>query len=143
MTDAYVFDTEALIAYLYQESGYQYVGGLLGDVGKGKADGFLATLNAGEVLYLVSRIEGTDDDKPTAQSLRIADRDVRAFGRRGIAIRRANWRLAGEIKADGHISLADAYAVALAHDLDATLVVGDDDDFDSLPVDIDVEQFRN
>ncbi|GGL68200.1 hypothetical protein GCM10009039_27750 [Halocalculus aciditolerans] len=41
--------------------------------------------------------------------------------------------------ADGHISIADAHAVALARERDATLVVGADDDFD----DIDLFAFRD
>lgn len=48
-----------------------------------------------------------------------------------------------ELKADGNISLADAYAVALAHERDATLVVGADDDFDALPVAVDIRRFRD
>jgi predicted nucleic acid-binding protein len=55
----------------------------------------------------------------------------------------ADWHLAAEIKADGGISLADAYAVALAYDRDATLVAGADDDFDELPVDIELRRFRD
>ena len=56
---------------------------------------------------------------------------------------RAEWRLAGEVKADGNISLADAYAVALAHDRDATLIAGGDNDFDALQVDVDIARFRD
>jgi predicted nucleic acid-binding protein len=47
------------------------------------------------------------------------------------------------VKADGSISLADAYAVALAHERDATLVAGADDDFDELPIEVDLDRFRN
>ncbi len=63
--------------------------------------------------------------------------------RRGVAIERADWRLAGEVKADGNVSLAGADGVAVAHDRDATLVAGGDDDFDALPVDVDVGRFRD
>jgi len=143
MTDAYVFDTEAMIAFLYDEPGHEYVGGLLGDVEAGDAGGFLSDTNATEVYYLVARFEGTTEGKPTRTSLRVADRDVRALTRLGVDLERADWRIAGEVKADGRISLADAYAVALAHERDATLVVGADDDFDALPVDVEVERFRD
>jgi predicted nucleic acid-binding protein len=47
------------------------------------------------------------------------------------------------VKADGGISLTDAYAVALAHERGATLVTGVDDDFDALPIDVEVERFRD
>lgn len=142
MSDAYVFDTEAIIAFLYDEPGHDQVGDLLDEVEAGEAEGLLSETNACEVYYLVARFEGTVEDKPTPTSLRVADRDVRTLTRRGVAIERADWRLAAEVKADGSISLADAYGVALAHDRDATLVAGGDNDFDTLSVDIDVERFR-
>lgn len=143
MSRAYVFDTEAIIAFLYDEPGHERVAALLDDVEDGEADGLLAELNASEVYYLLARFEGTDDDTPTSESLRVADRDIRTLERRGITIKQADWRRTGEIKADGHISLADAAAVALAHEEGATLVTGGDDDFDSLPVDISIDQFRD
>ena len=33
--------------------------------------------------------------------------------------------------------------MALAHGRDATLIAGGDDDFDALPVDVDIERFRD
>ena len=39
--------------------------------------------------------------------------------------------------------LADAYAIALAHERAATLVAGADDDFEDLPVTVEVCRFRN
>ena len=143
MSSRYVFDTEALIAFLYGEAGHGYVASLLADVDDGDAVGYLSESNASELYYLVARFEGTDEEEPTAASLRDADTDIRTLTRRGVSIRRADWQLAGEIKAHGDISLADACAVALAHETDATLLVGGDDDFDALPVDIDIERFRN
>lgn len=143
MNDAYVFDTEAIIAYLYSEPGHTVVAELLAEVFDGEVDGSLAESNAAEVYYLVARFEGADDDTPTAESLREADRDVRALERRGLQIERAPWRVAAEIKAHGAISFADAHAVSLAHERTAPLVCGGDEDFDALPVDIDVRRFRD
>lgn len=141
MNGEYVFDTEAVIAFLYNEPGHETVATLFDEVVSGDADGFLTETNASEVLYLVARFEGVDDT-PTDASLREADRDVRALERQGVALEPADWRLAAAVKADGRISLADAYAVAFAHERGATLVAGADDDFDELPVDIDVLRFR-
>jgi predicted nucleic acid-binding protein len=143
MSDVYVFDTEAIIAFLYEEPGHDRVGDLLDEVDAGDADGLLSETNASEVYYLVARYEGTAEETPTSGSLLAADRDIRTLTRRGVAVERANWRLAGEVKADGDISLADASAVALAHGRDATLIAGGDDDFDALPVDVDVERSRD
>lgn len=141
-TDRYVFDTEAVVAYLYNEPGHEIVAALLDEVFADESAGAIAETNAGEVFYLVARFEGVDDT-PTDASLREADRDLRALERRGLAVESADWRLAAEVKAHGNISLADAYAVALAHDRDATLVVGADDDFGELPVAVDVRRFRD
>lgn len=143
MTDTYVFDTEAIIAFLYGKSGDDVVADLLADVFEGDAEGYLGEANASEVFYLVARFEGIEEDTPTNESLRVADRDIRALERRGLSIERADWRLSGEVKADGHISLADAHAVALVDERDATLVTGSDDDFEELPVDVDLLRFRD
>lgn len=141
MSKQYVFDTEAIIAYLYDEPGRSVVEEYLGDVRDGAVEGLLAETNAGEILYLIARFEGIDD-KPTTDSLRTADRDLRALERWGIQITRADWRLAAEVKADGHISFADAHGVALAHETDATLIAGADDDFETLPINVDLIRFR-
>ena len=143
MSDAYVFDTEAIIAFLYGEAGHDRVGDLLDEVEAGDAEGLLSEMNASEVYYLVARYEGTPDEKPTSASLRAADRDIRTLTRRGVAVERAEWRLAGEVMGGGTLSLADAYAVALAYDREATFIAGGDDDFDALPVDVDVARFRD
>jgi predicted nucleic acid-binding protein len=142
MSDEYVFDTEAIIAYLYKEPGHEVVADLLDQVFSGETGGVLTEMNASEVFYLVARFEGVDD-APTDASLREADRDIRALERQGLELEAADWRLAAEVKADGSISLADAYAVALAHERDATLVAGADDDFDELPIEVDLDRFRN
>lgn len=141
MSGGYVFDTEAIIAFLYNEPGHEVVADLLDEVFTGSTDGFLTETNASEVFYLIARFEGVDDS-PTDASLREADRDIRALERQGLELEAADWRLAAEVKADGNISLADAYAVALAHEREATLVAGADDDFDELPVDSDLLRFR-
>ena len=142
MSESYVFDTEAIIAFLYDEPGHDVVAELLKAVFDGDTTGDLAETDACEILYLVARFEGEENDSPTTESLRLADRDLRSLERRGLTLTRADWRLAAEVKAAGYISLADAHAVALAHEYEATLVVGGDDDFDDLPVDVDVSQFR-
>jgi predicted nucleic acid-binding protein len=142
MSGGYVFDTEAIIAFLYNEPGHEAVANRLDEVFTGSADGFLTKTNASEVSYLVARFEGVDDE-PTEASLREADRDIRALERQGVDLKTADWRLAAEIKAHGDIALADAYAVALTYDRDATLVAGADDDFDDLPLDIARFRFRD
>ena len=141
MSDSYLFDTEAIISFLYNEPGHERINTLLSHVAASDTEGYLAETNASEVYYLIARFEGPDD-QPTTSSLRTADRDIRTLTRNGVTLARADWQLAGEVKADRQISLADAHAVALASERDATLVVGAGDDFDSLPVTVDIERFR-
>lgn len=143
MSEVYVFDTEAIIAFLYTEPGHERVSTLLDAVQANEVEGLLSETNASEVYYLVARYEGTAADEPTPASLRAADRDLRALTRLGVDVERADWQVAAEVKADGNISLADAYSVALAHERDGTLVAGGDDDFDELPVAVEVERFRD
>lgn len=142
MTSGYVFDTEAIIAFLYREPGHASVAEYLAEVFAGKVDGFLAETNASEVFYLVARFEGINET-PTDASLRVADRDCRALERQGLRIEPADWRLAAKVKSYGHISIADAHAVALASERDATLIAGADDDFDDLPITVALHRFRD
>lgn len=142
MTAGHVFDTEAIVALLYGEPGSDVVGEIFDDVVRGERAGYLADANAAEVFYLVARIEGDVDGSPTSHSLEIADRDVRALERAGLTIATPDWRTVGEVKAHGSISLADASGVALAADRDATLLVGGDDDFEGLPLEVSIERFR-
>lgn len=137
----YVFDTEPIIAFLYDEPGHEDVADRLDEIETGDIEGSIAEVTASEVFYLIARIEGIDG-APTADSLREADRDVRTLERRGLTLRRADWRLAGEIKADGGLSLADSYGAALAHERNATFVVGADEDFADLPVDVSIKRIR-
>lgn len=136
----FVFDTEAILAYLYKEPGHQAVADRLTEVFTDDTAGWLTETNASEVFYFVARFEG-DSDTPTPDSLRAADRDIRTLSRKGIQIEQADWRHVAEVKADSELSLADAYAVALAHDQEATLIAGEAADVSELPVDITVERF--
>lgn len=138
----FVFDTGPLFAFLYEEAGHDEVSTYLTDVANGNGEGFLSRATASELFYLIARMEAPDGE-PTSDSFRIAKRDVRGLARNGLSIEQAAWETVGRVKARGGLSLGDAHAVALASDRDATLVVGGDDDFDALPVDVSVERFRN
>lgn len=138
----YVFDTEPIVAFLYCEPGHEDAADRLAEIESGAAVGSMAEVTASEVFYLVARIEGVDGS-PTAGSFLAADRDLRTLIHRGLELRRADWRLAGEIKSHGGVSLADSYGIALASERDATFVVGADDDFDDLPVDVEIHRIRD
>jgi predicted nucleic acid-binding protein len=123
MSGGYVFDTEAIVAFRYTEPGHEAVADLLAEVFDGASEWFLDETNASDVFSLVAQLGGVDETS-TDPSLRDADRDLRALERRGVRIVSADRCLATEVNTDGDISLADVYAVALAHDHDAILVAG-------------------
>ena len=82
---------------------------------------------------------------------RLGDADIASGSRRGCpdahpqGCRHRAGELATRRRGAGRRKyLADGpYGVALAHDRDATLVAGGDDDFDTLSIALDVERFRN
>lgn len=141
MTD-YVFDTEPLIAYFYDEPGAADVAARLQAVQNEEATGAIAHATATEVAYKVARLEtGTPTRAdPGKQDLEVGVRDVRALEGFGLTIETPSWRLVAHIKAPGGVSLGDCYAAALAAERDATLVVGHDPEFDTIPVELDLHR---
>jgi predicted nucleic acid-binding protein len=142
--ETYVFDTEPIIAWLHDEPGHEYVGTLLEAVDSGTATGVIADANAAEIVYLDARLlaAARDETAPTIRDIAEGLYDVTMLERAGLRIADAGWQHAGRIKAPGGLSLGDAFAVAQALEDDATLVVGADDDFADLPVDVAIERFR-
>lgn len=141
----YVFDTEPLIAYLYDESGADEVGKLLSTVEAGDATGTLSHATASEIVYKVARLEtGAPNQQPPGEKeLQTAERDLRILRGFGLTVQTPSWTLVAQIKAAGGISLGDAYAGALAAEKDATLVIGADPEFGDLAVDVECHQIRN
>ena len=140
----YVFDTEPIVAWLFEEPGHERVQALLDTVLAGEADGVIADANAAEIVYLAARLlaAARGDPTPTTRDIAEGMYDVTILERAGIRIVDADWQSASRIKAPGGLSLGDAFAVARAVEDDATLIVGADEDFDALPVDVDVIRFR-
>ena len=113
-----VFDSFALLSFIFNESD----AGLVGDYFKkalvDKKRIFISTVNWSEVMYRVIRAQGRTAWK-TVQShlhdlpIEIVDADL------------ALSEAAAEFKADHKISLADAYAAALTKIKKAELVTGD------------------
>lgn len=115
--ERYVFDSFALLAYLEEEAGAAEVEALL-DGCKEDDEGWLSIVNFGEVLYITEREQGlhaahrvvaTIDQLP----LQIAEAD------------RARTFAAAHVKAHRAVSYADAFAVALAQEIDGKVVTGD------------------
>lgn len=140
-----MFDTEPIIAWLHGEPGHDRVQALLDEVVDGDAGGIIADVNAAEIVYLDARLLAVarGDSEPTTEDIAEGSYDVAMLERAGIRIEDANWQRAGRVKAPGGLSLGDAFAVAHAAALDATLVIGADEDFDDLPVEVELLRFRD
>ena len=139
-----VFDTEPLIAYLYDEPGASDVTERLAAVQDDDTSAAIAHATATELVYKVARLE-TDDPNhaaPDEEHLAVGENDLHAFRGFGVTVETPSWRTVAEVKAPGGLSLGDSYAVALAVEQDATLVVGADPEFASVPVDVDLHRIR-
>lgn len=143
MSSDYVFDTEPLVAHLFGEPGETRVEEILSNVYDGEVAATMSEVTATEVTYKSACLLA--DERPNDGHLAAGQRQLQNFLDQGIEIRPPtdSWETAARVKADGGISLGDAFAVALAAREEATLVVGADGDFDDLPIAVDVERIRD
>ena len=143
MTD-YVFDTEPLIAYFYDEPGASDVTERLQGIETEEASGAVSHATATEVVYKVARLETGDPNQilPGDEELDVSKQDLRVLQCFGVTVEIPSWSTVARIKAAGGISLDDSYAAALAVEEEATLIVGSDPEFGDLSDDIDLHQIR-
>lgn len=144
MTATYVFDTEPLIAYLYDEPGAASVSALLRELRDGDANAAISHATATELVYKIGRLETGDPNHtvPDEEHLEVGESDLRVLQGFGLTIETPSWGTVAQVKAPGGISLGDSYAVALAAEQDATLVVGADPEFGAVSVDVDLHRIR-
>jgi predicted nucleic acid-binding protein len=134
MTDTVVFDTEPLIAYLDDEPGSDVVEDWIDRVASGEIDGYISPVTKTEVLYVGSRV-GFRTDEVRASLKRLEEIGVTVYDPRDC------WETAAAFKEAYPIALGDAYTLATANEVDGTLLVGADNDFNELE-DL-VERFRD
>lgn len=141
---SYVFDTEPLLAYLYDESGADEVAELLEAVERGTATGFISHATAVEVVYKVARLETGDPNhiEPAEEEFVVGKRDLEIFRRFGLAVETPPIETVARIKAAGGIALGDAYGAALAATKDATFVIGADPEFAGMPTPVTLHRIR-
>lgn len=114
----FVFDSYPVLAYLFEESGADEVETILIEVARADAFVLTSVVNWAEVLYRIKREEGQRGVTRAhvfAQTMPIIMVDA------DTALAEA----AAEFKAAHKMSLADAFAAALAQREDAELVTGD------------------
>lgn len=129
-----VFDAEPLVAYLDDEPGSDVVEAWIDRVSSGESDGYISPVTKTEILYVGSRI-GFDPDDVRASLKRLEQLGVEVYEPVDC------WETAAALKDVYSMALGDAYALATAHEVDGTLLVGADDDFDD--VSASIERFRD
>ena len=113
-----VLDSHALLAFLRGEAGEAFVADLLEKAGVRDVPLLMTEVNYAEVKYTVIRKDGKDRWEEIARELPALPIEFHATGR-------ALADIAADYKARFKISLADAFAAALAKEKKAELVTGD------------------
>ena len=114
----YVLDSFALLAFLQGEVGAPRVREVL-EYGRANKDTlFLSVVNLSECLYIVERSRGRAGARQVLEALQECPIRIEPATERHALV-------AARIKASHRVSLADAYAVALALEQAATVVTGD------------------
>ncbi len=119
----YVLDANAMIAMLYDEPGADVVESLLKQQG---AVCWAHAINLCEVFYAVVRSNGESKAQASLAGLKALGIRTRAD------MDDQFWQDAGRIKAAHRLSLADAFAVALARKVNGELVTSDHHELDPL-----------
>lgn len=132
--DRVVFDAEPLIAHADDEPGSQVVEEYLDAVAVEDVTGYASCVNLAEIRYTIAR----KYDRTTAadyldwlDDLGIETMDIDAV-----------WVEASEYVLEYNPALGDSFALATAERVDATLLVGGDNDYDEIS-DIPIERFRD
>ncbi|WP_135830766.1 PIN domain-containing protein [Halorussus halobius] len=131
--DRVVFDAEPLIAHADDEPGSDVVERYLDAVAVEDAAGYTSCVNLAEIRYTIARKydrDTADEYLDWLTDLGIETVDV------GDA-----WREASEYVLQYNPALGDSFALATAEDVEATLLVGGDDDYDEIS-DVPIERFR-
>jgi predicted nucleic acid-binding protein len=129
-----VFDAEPLVAHADGEPGSDAVNRYLDAVLDGTADGYVCQVNLTETRYILARLHGRDIADEYLQW--IVDIDVQPVGVADA------WKRASEHVIETDPPLGDAFALAAAGTLDATLLAGADDDYDGANG-VRIERFRD
>ena len=117
---AKVLDAYALMAFLEDEPGADFVRGLILQAEENGINLLMSVVNLGEVWYSIAR----------TNSAEIADHYIHEIEGMAIEIVDADWQLtrqAATFKVNGNISYGDCFAAALAKTHKAELITGDEE----------------
>lgn len=129
-----VFDAEPLIAHADDEPGSDVVETYLDAVAVEDTAGYVSCVNLTEIRYTLARKydrSTADDYLDWLDDLGLDTKDTEAV-----------WVGASEYILTYNPALGDSFALATAKDVNATLLVGGDDDYDDVS-DVPIERFRD
>jgi predicted nucleic acid-binding protein len=132
--DRVVFDAEPLIAHADDERGSDVVEEYLDAVAAADTAGYACCVNLAEIRYTLAR----KYDRPTAEEYLDWLSDL---GIEPVDVGDA-WVGASEYILTYNPALGDAFALAAAETIEATLLVGGDGDYDQVS-DVPIERFRD
>lgn len=124
-----VFDTESVLIYFLGEDGAEKVKDFFEDCTEGSKKGYMSLVNFTEFYYILCR---RDEDLAEKKIM-----NLQGFGIETVGIEENEiWKEAARIKAKEAIPMGDSYAAATAEKLDAKLVIGKDEHFQDLNLDL-------
>ena len=127
VSERYTFDSEPLLAFFLNEEGADVVEDFLKQIQSGEAEGYINIINLTEISYILSRV--------SPELAEETERNLRLLGLRVVPVEDDGlWREAAHVKAKHSMSLADAFAVATAETFKSKLVVGSDEEFRELNI---------
>lgn len=125
-----VFDAFPLLCWLQEEPGWKKVDSYLTQAAQGSLEIVISAVNVGEIYYRLIRAVGMQKAEIFLSNIR-----HKVFPLTVVPVTNSRvWR-AARIKGSYRVSYADAFAVALAKELNAPLVTGDPEILD-LPSDL-------
>jgi len=114
----YVLDSFALLAHLGDEAGAARVRAVLKAASLGRAQVFVSAINLGELVYITERERGLVEAQMALNAVeQLPVQILEATRERVLA--------AAHIKANHALSYADAFVVAAAQEMGATILTGD------------------
>jgi predicted nucleic acid-binding protein len=118
LPERYVLDSYAILALLQDEQGAERVKAVLREAQAGQAQAAMSLINLGEVAYIVERRWGQTRLRDVLAYLTAVPLQI-------IEAAYPQTLAAAHLKANYPLSYADAFAAALAQELDATLLTAD------------------
>ena len=114
----YILDSYALLAYFQGEHGGEQVRKILKEASTGQAQVSLSVINLGEIYYIISRRRGEELARSIVDDMALLPIELLAATTERILH-------AVSIKARYSVSYADAFVIAGAEELFASILTGD------------------